>query len=74
MLTFPELLKNRRSIRDFQEKEVSLDIVKEILQESCLAPSSSNGQPCQFIIVNNRKMMKKLSDESKKSFLAGGCR
>jgi nitroreductase len=69
MLTFPELLKNRRAIRDFQEKEISLDVVKEILQESCLAPSASNGQPCQFIIVNNRKMLKKLSDESKKNLL-----
>ena len=69
MLTFPELLKNRRAIRDFKEKEVSLDIVKEILKESCLAPSASNGQPCQFIIVNNRKTLKKLSDESKKNLL-----
>jgi nitroreductase len=69
MMTFPELLKNRRAIRDFQEKEVSLDIVKEILQESCLAPSASNGQPCQFIIVNNRQTLKKLSDESKKNLL-----
>jgi len=69
MPTFSELLKKRRSIRDFQEKEVSPDIVKEILQESCLAPSASNGQPCQFIIINNRQMMKKLSDESKKNLL-----
>jgi len=69
MLTFTELLKNRRAIRDFQEKEVSLDIVKEILQESCLAPSASNGQPCQFIIINNRQTLKKLSDESKKNLL-----
>jgi nitroreductase len=69
MMTFPELLKNRRSIRDFQAKEVSLDLVKEILQESTLAPSASNAQPCQFIIINNRQMMKKLSDESKKNLL-----
>ena len=69
MITFPELLKNRRAIRDFQEKEVVLDIVKEILKESCLAPSASNGQPCQFIIVNNRETLKKLSDESKKNLL-----
>jgi nitroreductase len=69
MLTYPEILKNRRAIRDFQEKEVSVDLVKEILQESCLAPSASNAQPCQFIIVNNREFMKKLSDESKKNLL-----
>jgi len=69
MMPFTELLKNRRAIRDFQAKDVSLDIVKEILKESCLAPSASNGQPCQFIIVNNREMLKKLSDESKKNLL-----
>jgi len=69
MMTFTELLKNRRAIRDFQDKDVSLDIVKEILKESCLAPSASNGQPCQFIIINNKQIMKKLSDESKKNLL-----
>ena len=69
MMTFPELLKNRRAIREFQDKVVSLDTIKGILQESTLAPSASNGQPCQFIIVNNRQMLKKLSDESKKNLL-----
>jgi len=69
MMTFTELLKNRRAIRDFQGKDVPLDIVKEILQEASLAPSASNGQPCQFIIVNNRQTLKKLSDESKKNLL-----
>ena len=71
MLKFTELLKNRRAIRDFQDKDVSLDIIKEILKESCLAPSASNGQPCQFIIINNREILKKLSDESKKKSPAG---
>ena len=69
MMTFSKLLQNRRAIRDFQPKEVELDIVKEILKESCLAPSASNEQPCQFIIINNKQTMKKLSDESKKNLL-----
>jgi nitroreductase len=69
MTTYTELLKKRRSIRNFQDKEVSLDTIKEILQESTLAPSASNGQPCKFIIIHNKEMMKKLSDESKKNLL-----
>ena len=69
MMTYTELLQNRRAIRDFQEKDVELAIVKEIIKESCLAPSASNGQPCRFIIVNNRETMKKFSDESKKNLL-----
>jgi nitroreductase len=69
MMTFNELLKNRRAIRDFQDKEVPLKTVEEILQESTLAPSASNGQPCRFSIVSCKNTMKALSDESKANLL-----
>jgi len=70
MLEFAQLLTERRSIRDFEEREVPLEVVEEVIRESCLAPSSGNGQPWKFVIVNNREWMKKLSDESKKNLLA----
>ena len=70
MNDFPVLLKNRRSIRDYADKDVSLEIVKEIIRESCLAPSSGNGQPWQFIIVNNREIIKSLSEENKRNLLS----
>lgn len=69
MMTFQELLKNRRAIRDFQDKAVPLKIVEEILQEATLAPSASNNQPCRFSIVNCKNTMKALSDESKENLL-----
>ena len=65
-----DLLKTRRSIRDFEEKNVPLEIIREIIKESCLAPSSGNGQPWRFIIINARTLIKRLSDESKKNLLA----
>jgi nitroreductase len=68
-MDFKTLLANRRSIRDFQKKEVPLSILKEIIQDTCLAPTASNGQPCRFIIIQDRDCIKKLSDESKKSLL-----
>ena len=43
-MDFTELLNKRRSIRDFEDKEVPLDLVKEIINESILAPSGSNAQ------------------------------
>jgi len=70
MAGFLDLLRKRRSIRDFEEKEVPLEIIKEIIKDSCLAPSSGNGQPWRFIIVHNKELIKKLSDESKKNLLA----
>jgi nitroreductase len=69
-MDFQTLLKNRRSIREFQEKEVPLSILKEIIQETCLAPTASNAQPCKFVIIQNRGFLKRLSDESKQSLLS----
>ena len=70
MADFFELLKTRRSIRDFEKREVSLDLIQEIIRDTCMAPSSGNGQPWKFIIVNNREKIRRLSDESKKNFVA----
>jgi len=70
MMTFSELLKNRRAIRDFADKEVPLAVVNSILQDSTLAPSASNNQPCRFLVVQCRRTMKALSDESKANLLS----
>lgn len=69
-MDFQTLLTNRRSIRDFLNRQVPLSLVKEIIQDSCLAPTASNGQPCRFIIIQDRDYLKRLSEESKKNFLA----
>jgi nitroreductase len=69
-MDFKTLLANRRSIREFQEREVPLSVIKEVIQDTLFAPTASNGQPCRFIIIRNREYIKKLSDESKKSLLS----
>lgn len=68
-MDFSKLSSLRRSIRNFQDKEVPLEIIHEILKQSTFAPSARNGQPWKFIVVNNRDMIKKISDESKKNIL-----
>ena len=69
MKDFFDLLKERRSIRDFEEKDVPLETVMEIIKESCLAPSSGNGQPWRFVVINDKALIRRLSDESKKNIL-----
>ncbi|MDD4357418.1 MAG: nitroreductase family protein [Smithellaceae bacterium] len=69
MMKFSELLQKRRAIRDFEDKEVPMKVVEEILKESTLAPSASNNQPCRFVVVQCRKAMRNLSDESKTNLL-----
>ena len=68
-MDFAELLIKRRSIRDFEDKEVSLDLVKEIINESILAPNACNDQPWSFIIVKNKEMIKRISESSKSALL-----
>ena len=35
-MDFKTLLANRRAIREFQDREVPLSVVKEIIQDTCL--------------------------------------
>ncbi len=51
-----EAIKERRSIRRFdEEKNISLDILKDLVDLGRLAPSAANLQPWEFIIVNDRQ-------------------
>ncbi len=68
-MDFAELLIKRRSVREFEDKEVPLDLVKEIINESVLAPNGSNLQPWNFIIIKNKEMIKRISDSSKSVLL-----
>jgi nitroreductase len=70
MAEYMDFLNERRSIRDYEDKEVPLETILDMIRESCLAPSSSHGQPWQFIVVTNREMIKRLSDESKRNLIA----
>jgi nitroreductase len=69
-MDYKTLLVNRRSIRDFLDREVPLSVVEEIIRDTALAPSASNRQPCRFIVIRNRERIEKLSDESKRNLLA----
>ena len=50
---FLEFLKNRRTIRNFQEKMISDDEIKMILEAGRWAPSASNRQPWEFVVIKN---------------------
>ena len=70
MDSFAILLGKRRSIREFLDRDVPPELVKNIIRDTCLAPSAMNGQPWRFSIVTNRERIRALSDESKRSLLS----
>ena len=68
-MDFSELLVKRRSVRDYQDKPVPLELIKDIIRDSIKAPNAGNMQLWRFVIVNNREWMKKISDSCKKAIL-----
>ncbi|MDA8124157.1 MAG: nitroreductase family protein [Deltaproteobacteria bacterium] len=66
-MDFETLLINRRSVRNYRDKEVPLPLIETILEDTCLAPTAGNRQPCRFVVIRDRALIKRLSDDSKRS-------
>jgi nitroreductase len=70
MAEFSQLLSDRRSIRNYKDEKVDVELVRELIKESTMAPSSGNRQPWRFSIINDRDLIGRISDESKQHVLA----
>lgn len=55
-------IKERRSIRQFQDKEVERNILDKIIEAATWAPSASNVQGWKFIIVDDEQIKGQLVD------------
>ncbi len=68
-----DILKSRRSIRKFQNKEVEKEKIDVILKSALLSPSSRSIRPWQFIAVTDADLIRQLSlcREPASRFLSG---
>lgn len=57
-----EIMKCRRSIRKYTGEEIPSDKLNMILQAGLLAPSSKNIRPVEFIVIEDKDTLKKLSE------------
>lgn len=57
-----ELLKTRRSIRKYKDKPVEEEKIQKCLEAARWAPSASNKQPWEFLIVTDEAIRSKLSE------------
>lgn len=70
-MDFSELMKVRRSVRDYEDKDVPLELIQEMIKDSITAPNAGNMQLWRFVIVNNREWVKKCADSSKNTIIEG---
>lgn len=60
MNTVLEAIAKRRSVRAYDNKPISRDIINTIIAAANQAPSAMNSQPWRFVIVEDKEMKKKL--------------
>ncbi|HUW21494.1 MAG TPA: nitroreductase family protein [Candidatus Bathyarchaeia archaeon] len=56
-----DLFKKRRSVRKYTSHPVSDRQIKEILLAAMIAPSANNLHPVEFLVIKDKKKLKKLS-------------
>lgn len=54
-------LKERRSIRSFSSKEISREILEEIIEAGTYAPSGMGAQSAKMVVVTKKEIIHKLS-------------
>ncbi len=53
---------SRRSIRHYEDKAISEEVLNQILEAGRQAPSAANRQPIRFVIVTDHDLLKSLCD------------
>ena len=57
-----KILYSRRSVREFSDKEVANDLLLKIIDAGIKAPSAKNQQPWEFIVVDDKNLLDKISE------------
>lgn len=68
-MEFTQLMQARRAVRDYLDQPVPTEEVRSLLEEAVMAPSAGNRQPWGFIVVNDKSLMKQISEECKAAIL-----
>ena len=60
---FTEIVRNRRSCRDYLEKDVPDEVLCNCLEAARLAPSACNKQPWRFVVVRDSGLRSRICSE-----------
>ncbi|MAO66547.1 MAG: nitroreductase family protein [Balneola sp.] len=63
---FYELVKKRRTVRDFSDRPVPLEIIENCLMAAGTAPNGANKQPWHFVVVSDAEVKQKIRVEAEK--------
>ncbi len=64
-----DLIKKRRSIREYTAEPLSDADIRTILEAAMAAPSANNSQPWEFIVVRKEDLRRRLSETHRWSYM-----
>ena len=71
-MDFEKVIRTRRSIRCYADKDIPQDVLSRIFDAARVAPSGNNRQPWKFVVVRSRELKEKIVKFSyNQSFIAG---
>lgn len=60
-MSLVDVILSRRSIRQYDDKDIPKDVLDKILEAGRQSPSAANRQPYQFVVVTESEIKKELS-------------
>ena len=63
---FFELLKRRRTVREYSDREVPFELIEKAVLTAGTAPSGANMQPWRFVVVRDLEVKKKIREAAEK--------
>ncbi len=62
-MDFMEIVRSRRTIRFFKQDPICEDVLSELVEAARRAPSASNGQPLEYVIVNDNGQVERVFEQ-----------
>jgi nitroreductase len=56
-------------VRNYSDKEVTDELITEIIRAGTYAPTAMNQQPWRFVVVKNKKLIEEYDERAKKLFV-----
>lgn len=63
---FFELLNRRRTIREYSDREVPIELIEKAIATAGTAPSGANMQPWRFVVVGDSEVKRKIREAAEK--------
>ncbi|MDR1319849.1 MAG: nitroreductase family protein [Gracilibacteraceae bacterium] len=64
---FLDLIKSRRSTRNFKPEQVSQDKLNAVIEAGLYAPSGNNAQSWHFTVIQNQEVIRKMNEDLKEA-------